>query len=557
MALNGQINRPEFGLFDPDYQGKRFYQLFFSTCSLIVLIFYFSYTYALLIALVKFRGLALLRNGFLALNELALGYYSILLLYNVARGYQQIKAPLTPKITKDQIGTENVPFVSILVPMYKEPANVVKYTLLAALDMNYPKNRYEVVVAEDGPSDDSVKRVCEELGVKYVSRVKRDGFKAGAVNNVLPKLLGEYVLFIDADHILEKNVIYNCLLAWRENTIAVQSRIDFVNTPNLLTSVSAYLQIQFFNLYQRARRSTGSAIFAGGSALFDTKKLIDSGGFNPLTIADDTDTSFILRAQGHRIEYIDTIGGWALIPWDPVHMIRQIWRWMTGITKSFTARTKMIFTSDTPLIVKIDHFSVAIFPTVSMTLWFSLYIRIYALLTSESILIVPPMFGIAILGIIPFYIPFVAIYAGIHAVITDIKAISFKQKNLKDQLTAVAGFYILMFAGQPFLIGAIFKGLTRINVAFNRTPKEKKSNDVGLTKIMRQYFIYSVFLAILGFFGCLGLYLNFPIDLGILTLMALSITMLIPLIISFLWYWRLEGYLEEVEGISAINYIGS
>ncbi|OLS19590.1 MAG: hypothetical protein HeimC2_40690, partial [Candidatus Heimdallarchaeota archaeon LC_2] len=49
--------------------------------------------------------------------------------------------------------------------------------------------------------------------------------------------------------------------------------------------------------------------------------------------------------------------------------------------------------------------------------------------------------------------------------------------------------------------------------------------------------------------------LNFNVDGGNIVLSILYFTMIFPLIISFLWYWKLETYLESVEGISALNYI--
>ncbi|MHA2028669.1 MAG: glycosyltransferase [Candidatus Kariarchaeaceae archaeon] len=548
------MKRPEYPLYSPVIKGNLTKHYIIKSVILLLLLCYIIYTLSLGILFLELTPLNMFFNLVLLFSELLLGYYSLFLLLHIANAYKPVNHPLEPKISQKDINTGNLPIISILVPLYREPLKIVKQTLLAALDLNYPKDKYDITLIEDGRTDESIQHLCEELNVKYLFRKERKHFKAGAVNYALPKLIGDYVFFIDADHILEKNVFYNCLLSWRKDTIAVQSRIDFVNTTNMLTLVGAYLQVQFFSLFQRARRATGSAVFAGGAALFDRHLLIQEGGLNPLTIADDTDTSYILRSRNYRIEFIDTIGAWALIPWDPLHLIRQIWRWLTGITRSFRARAKTIFKSDSPKYVKVDHISSAILPTMTLVLWLSVFLRGFIIIQGYPVLKIEWLFGWTFLGLIPLVVPLFSIITGFLALLIDNKNISYKSNPIFTQITGVSGFYILMFAAQPFLIGAIVKGLFSFNVSFNRTPKEKKVKDAGLGRIMKQYFLLSIFLFIMAGFWTYNL-LSFRVDLGNLILSFLYMSMIFPLLISFLWYWSLESYLETVEGISALNFI--
>lgn len=556
MEKGLSLNRPVYDLYDPNLKGNLKKHNLIKLLTFLLFLSYLLYTISLAIQFVKLSALSMFYNLILLFSELLLGYYSLFLLIHVANGYKSINQPLKPIISHDDIQNGNVPIISILIPLYREPLEIVKQTILSALEINYPKDKYDITLVEDTPPNSDLQDLCSDLQVNYLSRLDRKHFKAGAVNYALPKLKGEYVLFIDADHILESNIIYNCLLSWRKDTIAVQTRIDFVNTPNLLTTVGAYLQIQFFSLFQRARRATGSAVFAGGAAVFNRNLLLKEGGLNPLTIADDTDTSFILRSRNYRIEFIDTIGAWALIPWDPLHLIRQIWRWLTGITRSFRARFKTIYKGSSPVYVKVDHISSAILPTMTLVLWLSVFLRGFLIIQGHDIILVEWVFGLDFLGVVPLIVPLFSIITGFIALIVDNKNISYKSKSKFDQISGVSGFYVLMFAAQPFMIGAIFKGLFGINVSFNRTPKEKKVKDSGLGRIMKQYFALSIFLFLMAFFWTYSL-LSYRIDTGNLILAFLYSTMIFPLLISFLWYWKLESYLETVEGISALNYLKS
>jgi cellulose synthase/poly-beta-1,6-N-acetylglucosamine synthase-like glycosyltransferase len=473
----------------------------------------------------------------------------------MTRGFAKIRHPASPKIDTQRLTAEDVPFVSILLPVYKEPVAIVKQTLHAALDLAYPPERYEIVVAEDTPVDKKIQDECEKTGIRHISRSKRTNFKAGAVNNALPQLKGQYVLFIDADHILEKNIITNCLLAWRQDSIGVQTRIDFVNMQTYLTKVSVFLQIQFFSLFQRARRASGSAIFAGGAALFHRSKLLELGGLNPLTIADDTDTSFLVRAQGYRIEYIDIIGAWALVPWDPLHLIRQVWRWLTGITRSFRARWRFILRSKTPFYVKVDHVSTSFFPTLAVLGWLLGFLIIMMVQIDVPIKRTDRSFGGLMLVFLPSVISVLPFVTGIGATVLDNKQIKFHKTPLLSKIFTIFGFYLLIIAAQPLLIGAVLKGLIGSRVSFNRTPKEKEVGDTGLDTIKMKYLIYSVVIFII---GIVFLYFSFqvPIDdpRGI-TLIIGAYAGMIPLIIALLWYWKLESYLQLVNEISAIEML--
>lgn len=557
MVKEISLSRPEYPLYDPNVKGNLPRHYAIKAIILLLLFCYIIYTISISIQLFQLTPLNIFFNVLLFFSELLLGYYSLFLLLHIANSYKPVTHPLEPRITRDDIETGNVPHVSILIPLYKEPLTILRQTIRASLGLNYPSDKYDVTLIEDAPSNNSFQELCNELGANYLHRDNRKDFKAGAVNFSLPKLKGDYVLFIDADHILEKNVIYNCLLSWRKDTIAVQSRIDFVNTVNMLTLVGAFLQVQFFSLYQRARRATGSAVFAGGGALFDRKLLLSEGGLNPLTIADDTDTSFILRSRNYRIEFIDTIGVWALIPWDPLHLIRQIWRWLTGITRSFRARYKTIFRGSSSAYVKGDHISSAILPTFTLVIWLSAFLKGFLIIQGYPIIVsIDWIFGWDFLWVIPLFVPGVSILSSLIAIFIDNNDVSYRSMPLLTQLKGITGFYFLMFAAQPFMFGAIMKGLFGTNVTFNRTPKEKKVRDVGVGRIMKQYFLLSIFLTLMAAFWTYSL-LSFRIDLTNLILAFLYATMIFPLIISFLWYWSLESYLEKVEGVSALHFINN
>jgi glycosyltransferase involved in cell wall biosynthesis len=73
----------------------------------------------------------------------------------------------------------------------------------------------ELIVVDDGSTDDTAAVAAEFLGVDYVFQ-QNSGLSA-ARNTGLWRASGEYVLFLDSDDILKPTAIKNCLIALEEN----------------------------------------------------------------------------------------------------------------------------------------------------------------------------------------------------------------------------------------------------------------------------------------------------------------------------------------------------
>ncbi|MCK4555679.1 MAG: glycosyltransferase, partial [Candidatus Aenigmarchaeota archaeon] len=87
------------------------------------------------------------------------------------------------KIRKNPAQSGALPFVSVLVPAYNE-GKTISSTLNSLLALDYPKEKLEIVVINDG-STDSTKKIVEDIytkqGVVLINQ-KNKG-KAAAMNN--------------------------------------------------------------------------------------------------------------------------------------------------------------------------------------------------------------------------------------------------------------------------------------------------------------------------------------------------------------------------------------
>jgi cellulose synthase/poly-beta-1,6-N-acetylglucosamine synthase-like glycosyltransferase len=108
---------------------------------------------------------------------------------------------------------ENVPFVDIIITTCKEDIGVVQDTILAALAIDYPKDKYRVVLSDDGACQELRSWVLEldQPRLFYTNRTSRGGFKAGNLNHAveflesLPGGVATFIAALDADMIVEKH----------------------------------------------------------------------------------------------------------------------------------------------------------------------------------------------------------------------------------------------------------------------------------------------------------------------------------------------------------------
>ncbi len=96
--------------------------------------------------------------------------------------------------------TENLPFVSVVVPLYNNEATI-RECLQSLLKQDYAKQRYEVIVVDNNSKDRSTE-IINEFPVKYAEERKvRSSYAAR--NKGINHAKGNIIAFIDADCIAD------------------------------------------------------------------------------------------------------------------------------------------------------------------------------------------------------------------------------------------------------------------------------------------------------------------------------------------------------------------
>jgi glycosyltransferase involved in cell wall biosynthesis len=129
----------------------------------------------------------------------------------------------------DDSTTTPLPTVSIVVPTYRRP-DALGRTISALVDQDYPADRYEVIVVDDGSGDstpDVVAALQETSGAKLIYLRQDNAGAATARNHGARAASGELLIFVDDDIVVERSHIRDHLRARGDGDPLVNGHWEF------------------------------------------------------------------------------------------------------------------------------------------------------------------------------------------------------------------------------------------------------------------------------------------------------------------------------------------
>lgn len=240
--------------------------------------------------------------------------------------------PRTRPLPLDALGGR-LPTVDVLVCTYNEPVRLLRMTVAAALNLDYPSELLRVHVCDDG-SRPEVEALCRAYGVGYVTREGNEGAKAGNVNNALAQVDGELFAVLDADMIPKREFLA------RTVGLFADERLAFVQTPQAYYNQDMYQynlrqsvpneQDFFMREVQQARDARGAVLHVGTNAVFSREKVLSVGGYPTCSITEDMALGELLQAAGYDTAFVNEGLVYGLSATTFPELVRQRERWCRG-----------------------------------------------------------------------------------------------------------------------------------------------------------------------------------------------------------------------------------
>ncbi len=231
-----------------------------------------------------------------------------------------------------------VPKVSIHIPAYCEPAEMLKQTLDSVARLDYPN--FECVVVINNTPDPAFWRPVEEhcrlLGerFKFVREDSLTGFKAGALRLALVHTApdAEIIGVIDADYVVHPNWLKDLTPTFADAKAGlIQAPQDHRDgTRSLMHRAMNGEYAGFFDIGMVQRNEVNAIIVHGTMCLIRRAALEQAGGWSSDTICEDTDLGLTILELGWAAHYTNRRYGHGLLPDNFQQFKRQRYRWAYG-----------------------------------------------------------------------------------------------------------------------------------------------------------------------------------------------------------------------------------
>jgi exo-beta-1,3-glucanase (GH17 family)/cellulose synthase/poly-beta-1,6-N-acetylglucosamine synthase-like glycosyltransferase len=233
---------------------------------------------------------------------------------------------------------EMLPLVSVHVPAYNEPPDMMIETLNALAALDYP--RFEVIVMDNNTRDPEVWRPveshCKTLGARFrfFHEDKLAGFKAGALNYALAKTSpeAEVVAVIDSDYAVTPNWLRDLIPQFKKPSVAiVQAPQDYRDDGDNLFKAMCYAEYRGFFYIGMVTRNERNAIIQHGTMTMVRKSVLEEvGGWAEWCITEDAELGLKIFEKGYEALYVAKSYGQGVMPDTFIDFKKQRYRWAYG-----------------------------------------------------------------------------------------------------------------------------------------------------------------------------------------------------------------------------------
>jgi len=230
------------------------------------------------------------------------------------------------------------PNVSIHIPAYYEPPEMLKQTLDAIARLDYPN--FECVVIINNTPDPAfwqpIQDHCRALGerFKFINAEKVKGFKAGALRIALDRTAvdAEIIGIIDADYVVQPDWLKDLVPAFADPRVGlVQAPQDHRDQDlSLMHYMMNGEYAGFFDIGMVQRNEENAIIVHGTMCLIRRAAMDMAGGWAGDTICEDTDLGLAIIEQGWLTHYTNYRYGHGLLPDTYEAFKKQRHRWAYG-----------------------------------------------------------------------------------------------------------------------------------------------------------------------------------------------------------------------------------
>jgi cellulose synthase (UDP-forming) len=242
------------------------------------------------------------------------------------------------------------PQVDIFIPTYNEPLDLVRRTVVAAMELEWPREKLRVVLLDDGGRAE-FRAFVEQEGVDYVARAEHHHAKAGNINHALIGSHAAFVAIFDCDHVPTRDFLL-MTMGWMlkdEKIGLLQTPHHFYSPDPIERNLGLFRTVPnegelFYGVIQDGNDLWNATFFCGSCAILRRAALDEIGGIAVESVSEDAHTSLRMQMKGWNTAYLNMILSAGLATESVAAHVTQRVRWARGMIQ--------ILRMDNPLLAK-------------------------------------------------------------------------------------------------------------------------------------------------------------------------------------------------------------
>ncbi|HVY72490.1 MAG TPA: glycosyltransferase [Candidatus Paceibacterota bacterium] len=231
--------------------------------------------------------------------------------------------------------TTKTPHVALIIPCYNEE-DTVELSIKAALRVDYPADKFQLVVVNDGSKDKTweiMQKFKDHPQILLINQ--KNGGKHTALNAGIAATTAEIVGCLDADTVLEPDALKRTLVCFDKPNVAAAMSSISIRTPRGLLERMQSAEYTVGIFYRHALSSINAMyVTPGPFSLYRRSVLEKVGGFVYGQQTEDMEMALRLQREGYEIDNMPralvTTHAMDTLP----KLMRQRMRWTSGFFRN-------------------------------------------------------------------------------------------------------------------------------------------------------------------------------------------------------------------------------
>lgn len=225
----------------------------------------------------------------------------------------------------------NFPTTTIIVPCFNEEKTILK-TIDSLLSLDYPKNKLNIYIIDDGSTDNSQEVLKTLIGNPQITIDKKEnGGKHTALNHVLEKIDSDLVGCLDADSFVDSLALKRIVTHFDDPEVMAVTPAVKVFEPKTVLQLIQHVEYGW-GIFLRKMLSYLGALYVtpGPFSIFRTKVFRELGGYRAAHHTEDLEMALRMQTNHYKIVNAHDASVYTVTPETLSTLYKQRVRWTYG-----------------------------------------------------------------------------------------------------------------------------------------------------------------------------------------------------------------------------------